>query len=71
MISRASCLPHQARRSPTCLLHVAVVAGQVVLLADEGSVGHDVQLVSRVELLLADVAFEAVEVEDAVLGLAD
>lgn len=52
-------------------MHVSVVSGEVVLLADERPVRHDVQLVARVEPLLADVAFEAVQVEDSILGLAD
>ena len=48
-----------------------MISCEVVLLADEGSVRHDVELVPGVELLLADVAFEAVQVENTILGLTD
>jgi hypothetical protein len=43
----------------------------VVLFAHECPVRHDVELVARVEGLATGVALEAVQVEDAVLGLAD
>ena len=46
-------------------------AAEVVLLAYEPSVPHDVELVAGEQLLAADEADEAVEVEDAVAGLPD
>ncbi len=44
---------------------------QVVVLAHEGIVGHDVQSIPRGQLPLADGAHKAGQVEDPVSGLAD